>query len=52
MSLTELSRSPFSLVDEINQGMDQRAERAVHDQMVEVTCKDTASQCVSPSAQL
>ncbi|PWN95840.1 P-loop containing nucleoside triphosphate hydrolase protein, partial [Tilletiopsis washingtonensis] len=44
MSLTELSRSPFSLVDEINQGMDQRAERAVHDQMVEVTCKDTASQ--------
>lgn len=44
MSLTELSRSPFSLVDEINQGMDQRAERAVHDQMVEVTCRPTASQ--------
>lgn len=44
MSLTELSRSPFSLVDEINQGMDQRAERAVHDQMVEVTCHDMASQ--------
>ena len=52
MSLTELSRSPFSLVDEINQGMDQRAERAVHDQMVEVTCKDTASQCVSPSTHM
>lgn len=44
MSLTELSRSPFSLVDEINQGMDQRAERAVHDQMVEVTCKANSSQ--------
>lgn len=44
MSLTELSRSPFSLVDEINQGMDQRAERAVHDQMVEVTCQPSASQ--------
>lgn len=44
MSLTELSRSPFSLVDEINQGMDQRAERAVHDQMVEVTCRPHASQ--------
>ncbi|CAO1614814.1 unnamed protein product [Parajaminaea phylloscopi] len=44
MSLTELSRSPFSLVDEINQGMDQRAERAVHDQMVEVTCQPHASQ--------
>lgn len=44
MSLTELSRAPFSLVDEINQGMDQRAERAVHDQMVEVTCRPDASQ--------
>lgn len=44
MSLTELSRSPFSLVDEINQGMDQRAERAVHDQMVQVTCRPSASQ--------
>ncbi|KAH8917398.1 hypothetical protein BT69DRAFT_1339185 [Atractiella rhizophila] len=44
MSLTELSKSPFSLVDEINQGMDQRAERAVHNQLVEVTCKDEAGQ--------
>ncbi|EPQ30108.1 uncharacterized protein PFL1_02225 [Pseudozyma flocculosa PF-1] len=44
MSLTELSRSPFSLVDEINQGMDQRAERSVHNHMVDVTCKDSASQ--------
>lgn len=44
MSLTELSRSPFSLVDEINQGMDQHRERAVHDQMVEVTCKPDAAQ--------
>ncbi|PWN39895.1 P-loop containing nucleoside triphosphate hydrolase protein [Ceraceosorus guamensis] len=44
MSLTELSRSPFSLVDEINQGMDMRVERMVHDQMVEVTCKDDAGQ--------
>lgn len=32
--------------------MDQRAERAVHDQMVEVTCKDTASQCVSRPARV
>lgn len=65
MSLLELSRSPFSLVDEINQvssgpawrcvqladvpssqiqGMDQRAERAVHDQMVDVTCREGAGQ--------
>ncbi|KAF8324580.1 uncharacterized protein EI90DRAFT_3129760 [Cantharellus anzutake] len=32
------ARAPFSLVDEINQGMDARAERAVHDQLVQVTC--------------
>lgn len=44
LSLTGLSRSPFSLVDEINQGMDPRAERAVHDQMVEMTCRAEAGQ--------
>ncbi|KAH7926802.1 P-loop containing nucleoside triphosphate hydrolase protein [Leucogyrophana mollusca] len=44
MSLTEEARTPFSLVDEINQGMDMRAERAVHDSMVEVTCKDDSAQ--------
>ncbi|PKI83428.1 Structural maintenance of chromosomes protein 5 [Malassezia vespertilionis] len=44
LSLTELARSPFSLVDEINQGMDPRAERAVHDQMVAITCRPEAGQ--------
>ncbi|KAJ3780522.1 hypothetical protein GGU10DRAFT_391209 [Lentinula aff. detonsa] len=44
MSLTEEARAPFSLVDEINQGMDQRAERVVHDNMVDVTCKDDSAQ--------
>ncbi|KAG8987488.1 Structural maintenance of chromosomes protein 5 [Tulasnella sp. JGI-2019a] len=44
MSLTELSRAPFSLVDEINQGMDAKAERVVHNQLVNVTCKDEAGQ--------
>lgn len=44
MSLLQLAVSPFSVVDEINQGMDQRAERAVHDQMVQVTCRPEASQ--------
>ncbi|EIW76265.1 P-loop containing nucleoside triphosphate hydrolase protein [Coniophora puteana RWD-64-598 SS2] len=44
MSLTEEARTPFSLVDEINQGMDQRAERAVHNSMVEVTCKEDSGQ--------
>ncbi|CDO77206.1 hypothetical protein BN946_scf184747.g19 [Trametes cinnabarina] len=44
MSLTEEARAPFSLVDEINQGMDQRAERAVHNSLVEVTCKPDSGQ--------
>jgi len=39
MSLTTLAHMPFLLVDEINQGMDQRAER-----MVDVTCKKESSQ--------
>ena len=44
MSLTELARAPFSLVDEINQGMDARAERAVHNSLVDVTCKADSGQ--------
>ena len=44
MSLTEMARTPFSLVDEINQGMDQRAERNVHNQLVQVTCAENAGQ--------
>ncbi|KAH9939337.1 P-loop containing nucleoside triphosphate hydrolase protein [Epithele typhae] len=44
MSLTEEARAPFSLVDEINQGMDQRAERAVHNALVEVTCQADSGQ--------
>ncbi|KAF9458464.1 P-loop containing nucleoside triphosphate hydrolase protein [Collybia nuda] len=44
LSLTEEARAPFSLVDEINQGMDQRAERMVHNSMVEVTCKPDSAQ--------
>ncbi|KAF9449031.1 P-loop containing nucleoside triphosphate hydrolase protein [Macrolepiota fuliginosa MF-IS2] len=44
MSLTSLAHTPFSLVDEINQGMDKRAERMVHNSMVDVTCKEDSSQ--------
>jgi chromosome segregation ATPase len=44
MSLTELARTPFSLVDEINQGMDARYERAVHNSLVEVTCREDSGQ--------
>ena len=34
MSLQSLTRSPFRVVDEINQGMDPRNERLVHSRMV------------------
>ena len=45
MSLTEHARAPFALVDEINQGMDQRAERCVHNELVATTCEaDDAGQ--------
>ena len=44
MSLTEHARAPFALVDEINQGMDQRAERVVHNQLVKVTCREDSGQ--------
>ncbi|KAI0044470.1 P-loop containing nucleoside triphosphate hydrolase protein [Auriscalpium vulgare] len=44
MSMTEHARAPFSLVDEINQGMDQRAERAVHNELVKTTCTAESGQ--------
>lgn len=44
MSLLQLSRSPFTLVDEINQGMDPIAERLTHNHIVGLTCQREASQ--------
>ncbi|KAG8923808.1 Structural maintenance of chromosomes protein 5, partial [Tulasnella sp. 408] len=44
MAMTEYFRVPFSLVDEINQGMDSRAERVVHNQLVNVTCNGDSGQ--------
>ncbi len=38
MSLQSLTRSPFRVVDEINQGMDPRNERLVHRRMVAIAC--------------
>ena len=38
MSLQTLTRSPFRVVDEINQGMDPRNERLVHKRMVDIAC--------------
>lgn len=39
ISLLQMSKVPFSLVDEINQGMDARAERAVHNHLVKAVCE-------------
>ncbi|TFY82531.1 hypothetical protein EWM64_g1483 [Hericium alpestre] len=44
MSMTEHAHAPFSLVDEINQGMDVRAERTVHNELVKTTCKEDSGQ--------
>lgn len=46
LALAELARAPFALVDEINQGMDQRAERNMHKMLVETTCSHDVGQCV------
>ncbi len=44
MALQSLARSPFRVVDEINQGMDPRNERLVHERMVDIACKEHTSQ--------
>ena len=44
IALQEFTNSPFRLVDEINQGMDQRNERIVHKAMVEVACSENTLQ--------
>ena len=38
MALQQLSRAPFRVVDEINQGMDPRNERVVHERLVDLAC--------------
>ncbi|KAH8800042.1 hypothetical protein F5882DRAFT_177985 [Hyaloscypha sp. PMI_1271] len=44
MSLQSMAQAPFRVVDEINQGMDARNERMVHERMVEIACKEHTSQ--------
>jgi chromosome segregation ATPase len=44
MALQSLARAPFRVVDEINQGMDPRNERMVHERMVDIACSDNTSQ--------
>lgn len=40
MALHEMTASPFRVVDEINQGMDERNERLVFDRIVSSCCGD------------
>ncbi|POS87700.1 hypothetical protein EPUL_000457, partial [Erysiphe pulchra] len=44
MALQSLATSPFRVVDEINQGMDPRNERMVHERIVRIACKEYTSQ--------
>ncbi|XP_057299997.1 structural maintenance of chromosomes protein 5-like [Hydractinia symbiolongicarpus] len=44
ISLQELTKCPFRLVDEINQGMDPNNERRVFELVVETVCKPNTSQ--------
>jgi hypothetical protein len=44
MALQSMARSPFRVVDEINQGMDPRNERMVHERMVNIACSENTSQ--------
>ncbi|EXJ88685.1 hypothetical protein A1O1_05616 [Capronia coronata CBS 617.96] len=44
MALQSLSRAPFRVVDEINQGMDPRNERMVHGRMVDIAADNGGSQ--------
>jgi chromosome segregation ATPase len=44
MSLQEIARTPFRVVDEINQGMDPRNERIIHRLMTDVACRDATPQ--------
>lgn len=44
LSLQGLAQAPFRVVDEINQGMDPRNERIVHERMVEIACREHTSQ--------
>ncbi|KAL8387282.1 hypothetical protein RB595_010025 [Gaeumannomyces hyphopodioides] len=44
MSLQSMAQAPFRVVDEINQGMDPRNERMVHERMVDIACDEHSSQ--------
>ncbi|KAJ2711786.1 Structural maintenance of chromosomes protein 5, partial [Coemansia spiralis] len=43
-SMQDLAAAPFRVVDEINQGMDQRNERLIHEIIVSTACRPGSSQ--------
>lgn len=49
MALQSLSASPFRVVDEINQGMDPRNERMVHERLVDIACAHTTTNTTTAS---
>jgi chromosome segregation ATPase len=51
MALQSLSRAPFRVVDEINQGMDPRNERMVHGRMVDIACGEDGDEGGSGGSQ-
>ena len=44
MSLQELAKTPFRVVDEINQGMDRRNERLILKELVRLACGESTPQ--------
>lgn len=42
--MQRMAQAPFRVVDEINQGMDPRNERMVHERMVDIACREHTSQ--------
>ncbi|KAG5520093.1 hypothetical protein PMAC_001169 [Pneumocystis sp. 'macacae'] len=45
IAMQNLSKAPFRVVDEINQGMDPKNERLVHAKLVDAMSKKNTSQC-------
>jgi chromosome segregation ATPase len=43
MAIQSFSKSPFRVIDEINQGMDPRNERLIHKQIIESVCEEGVS---------
>jgi structural maintenance of chromosomes protein 5 len=52
MALQDMAKAPFRVVDEINQGMDPRNERLVHERMVNAACRTNTSQYIPPFTKL